>query len=396
MNDSEVKPSLFVLLYERYMKNLNNDIELIARVLTGEASDEEREYLQNWIEESKSNKKLYFEIKDIWEVSHAKGDGRFNSDESWKRFMHQMELNEENAEKENRHRKLLSFLKMAAIFVVAIGLTWLAIDLAAPKQPVLARNIIIAPKGSKTQMILPDGTKVWLNSGSNLTYYSDYNGNTRDVMLSGEAYFEVVKNPDKPFVVKTGEIDIKAYGTSFNVKSYPSDGFVETILIKGMVVIEQVSDKKTLAILKPHEKSIFYKEGILPSLKGILKSAKQEISRDTIIKIYTDQNILLAKTNVIPETAWKDQKLYFTSETLDEIAVKLERWYGVKIHLQGEEIKNERFTGKFTHNEPIVQVLEAIKITTPITFTIKLNDVYIDLKNKPIKVNSLKNESPMD
>jgi len=378
------------------MKNLNNDIELIVKVLTDEASDEEKEYLQNWIEGSKSNKMLYFEIKDIWEVSHAKGDGRFNSDESWKRFINQMELKEENVEKENRHLKLLSFLKMAAIFVVAVGLTWLAIELTAPRQPMVAKNVIIAPKGSKTQMILPDGTKVWLNSGSNLTYYSDYNGKTRDVMLSGEAYFEVVKNPDKPFIVKTGKIDIKAYGTSFNVKSYPTDRYVETILINGIVTIEEVSTKKTIAILRPHEKSIFYKDDIKPELTGILKSAKKEIARDTIIKINVDENMLLAKTNIIPETAWKDQMLYFSSETLDEIAVKLERWYGVKIHLQNDGIKNERFTGKFTHNEPIVQVLEAIKITTPITFTIKLNDVYIDLKNKPVKVNSLKNEAPMD
>jgi hypothetical protein len=165
------------------------------------------------------------------------------------------------------------------------------------------------------------------------------------------------------------------------VKSYPTDRFVETTLINGVVTIEQVSTKKTLAILKPNQKSIFYKDDIRPSLTKILKLDKQKITKDSIIEVNANENILLAQTNnTESQTAWKEQKLYFTSETFDEIAKKLERWYGVTIHLQNDELLNERFTGKFTHNEPLAQVLEAIKITTPIIYTIKLNDVYINLK----------------
>jgi ferric-dicitrate binding protein FerR (iron transport regulator) len=359
------------------MKDLNNNIELITRVLTGEASVEEKECLIAWVEESKSNKKLFFEIKDIWEVSHASTDSRFDSNESWERFRNQIELNEEE-EEENRDQRLYTFLKIASIIIVSVGLSWLTFSLTVVNKPLYARNEIVTPKGSKTQIVLPDGTKVWLNSESKLIYYSDYNGEKRDVLLSGEGFFEVVKNPNKPFIVKTGKINVKAYGTAFNVKSYPSDRFVETTLINGIVTIEQVSDKKTLAILKPNQKSIFYKDDIRPSLTKILKLDKQKISKDSIIEVHADENMLLAQTNTEPQTAWKEQKLYFTSETFDEIATKLERWYGVTIHLQSDDLMNERFTGKFTHNEPLVQVLEAIKITTPIKYTIKLNDVYIN------------------
>ncbi|NWJ50433.1 MAG: FecR family protein [Bacteroidetes bacterium] len=362
------------------MKDLNNDIELITRVLTGEASVEEKECLLSWIEESKSNKKLFFEMKDIWDVSQASLDDRFNSTQSWERFRNQIELNEEEEQEENRNHILISFLRIAAIVIVSVGLSWLVFNLMPPKAQLSARNEVITPKGSKTQIVLPDGTKVWLNAESKLTYYSDYNGEKRDVLLSGEGFFEVVKNPNKPFIVKTGKIDIKAFGTAFNVKSYPSDGFVETTLINGVVTIERVSTKKTLAILKPNQKSIFYKDDIRPNLTNILKLNKQKISKDSIIEVNALENILLAQTNTELQTAWKEQKLYFTSETFDEIAIKLERWYGVTIHLQSDDLMNERFTGKFTHNEPLVQVLEAIKITTPITYTIKLNDIYINLK----------------
>jgi len=364
------------------MKEPNNDIDLITRVLTGEASEEERNALLEWIDDSKSNQNLFFEMKDIWEVSHASTNGRFNSDISWKRFKKQIESKEQEEENERRRQKFRSFLKMASIVIISISLSWLTFSLTTTKKLLSAKNEVITPIGSKTQIVLPDGTKVWLNSGSKLTYNSDYNGQSRDVLLSGEAFFEVVKNPIKPFVVKTGKIDIKAYGTAFNVKSYPSDRFVETTLINGKVTIEQVSNKKILAILKPHQKSIFYNDDISHDFTKILKSEKQKISKDSIIEINVAENIILAQTNTEPETAWKDQKLYFTSETFDEIATKLERWYGVKIHLQSDNLKNERFTGKFTHNEPLAQVLEVIKITTPIIYSIKLNDVYINLRKE--------------
>ncbi len=362
------------------MKDLNNDIELITRVLTGEASVEEKECLIEWIEGSKSNKKLFFEMKDIWEVSQASTDNRFNGDESWERFRNQIEMNEEEEAEEDRNHKLYSFLKIASIVIVSVSLSWLVFHWTVAKVSASAKNEVITPQGSKTQIVLPDGTKVWLNSGSKIIYYSDYNRESRAIRLSGEAFFEVVKNPEKPFIVQTGKIDIKAYGTAFNVKSYPSDNFVETTLVNGIVTIERVTTKKTLAVLKPNQKSIFYKDDIRPNLTRILKLNKQRILKDSIIEVNANENILLAQTNTESQTAWKEQKLYFTSETFDEIATKLERWYGVTIHLQSDELMNERFTGKFTHNEPLVQVLEAIKITTPISYSIKLNDVYINLK----------------
>jgi len=360
------------------METTNLDIELIVRFLSGDATHDEKKQLLKWAELSEQNKKLYVELKDIWEVTQAGNSSKFDAEPALKRFYARVEK-QKNVDMAMKHRVVYAnIIKVAAIVVITFGLSWLVFSRQSVSHKQSATNQIIVPLGSKTQAVLPDGSRVWINAGSKLTYKNDFNDTNRIVQLDGEAFFDVVSNKKKPFVVKTGKIAITAYGTTFNVKSYSDDNYIETTLVEGSVTIVSEGTKKRLATLKPNQKSVYSKASDNVVFDNIVK--RQENRNEKIVAINAKEKLLLAETNTENQTVWKDQKLYFVSETFDEIAAKLERWYGVKIHLLDNELKNQRFTGKFTHNEPLSQVLEAIKITTEITYSIKQNDVYISLK----------------
>jgi transmembrane sensor len=359
------------------METRENNIDLIVKLLKGEASLEEKQQLLSWTNENKTNKKLYVQLKDIWEATQASTSHRFNSQQAWYEFRDQIAEKIDDSKRQKQRHIYLNILKMAALVIITFGISRMAFSSKTEVQKPIANNEVNVPLGSKTQIILPDGSKVWINSGSKLNYNSDYNDTCRIVNLTGEAYFDVVKNPKKPFIVKAGGLDIKAYGTTFNVKSYPEDNFIETILVNGIVTIVNENTNKQIANLKPNQKTIYYKkEAKIAFEKKIIKQEKTP-ELEKIITINPKVQMVLVQTQSENFTAWKDQKLIFNSETFDEIVLKLERWYGVNIELMDEKIKNERFTGKFTHNEPLIQVLEAIKITTPIKYTVKLNDVFI-------------------
>ena len=362
------------------MENYSIKLELIVKHLTGEASLDEKQELLNWANENYANKKLYIQMKDIWEASHIDIDKRFEDQQAWRDFRSGIEEKMENERKEQRRMILMNILKVAAIIIITFGITWISLRSNNKDEVGIAKNQINVPRGSKTQVVLPDGSKVWVNSGSKIEYSSNFNDTSRIVNLTGEAYFDVVKNPQKPFVVKTGSLDVKAYGTIFNVKSYPDEDFVETILISGEVTVVRSESNKQIAKLIPNQKTIYYKEEGRVSFENKVKSAEKTPEQEKIVTIDPKAQMVLVETQPENFTAWKDQKLIFNSETFEEIVARLERWYGVNIHVVDEGIKNERFTGKFTHNEPLSQVLEAIKLTTHIGYEIKLNDVYISAK----------------
>jgi ferric-dicitrate binding protein FerR (iron transport regulator) len=362
------------------MKITDEKINLIVKLLQGDASIDEKQELLAWANENESNKKVYVQFKDIWEAFHTGKSNRFDSHMAWLRFKNELRDKLEGAEKKQQLNILWSLLKVAAIVIFTFGISWLLLSYRHNQKPLAANNRIEVPLGSKTRIILPDGSVVWVNSGSKLNYYSDFNDTSRIVCLEGEAYFDVVKNPEKPFVVRTGSLDIKAWGTSFNVKSYPDEDYVETILVSGSVSVIKPETGKEIAQLKPDQKTIYFKKEATIAFEAKVKKQNNKEATEHIININQNARLVLVETKPENFTAWKDEKLIFNNETFDQIVVKLERWYGVKIHLMDENLKTECFTGKFIHNEPLIQVLEAIKITTPIKYKVKQNDVYITKK----------------
>lgn len=229
---------------------------------------------------------------------------------------------------------------------------------------------ISTKNGSKTDILLPDGTRVWLNSGSKVTYNKNFGESVREVILTGEAYFNVKHNPQKPFIIHTPVIDIKVLGTEFNVKSYPDEPTTETSLIRGSIEVTLNERKANKIILKPNEKLVVTKE------EKIL-AAEPNIPVEQAPLISLSHLNYFSKDSTIMETSWVENQLVFEDESFAELAKRMERWYGIQISFKDDEATELRFTGKF-REETIYEALKAMKITADFNYTINNNTVTIE------------------
>lgn len=226
--------------------------------------------------------------------------------------------------------------------------------------------------GSKSRVTLPDGTTVWLNSGSNLFYNNKSFGESdREVTLSGEGFFNVTHDPEHPFIIHAGKINVEVLGTSFDVKNYPDDKTVEATLIKGSIEIIFPNDPGRKVLLKPDEKLTVYNDGTTKT-KTLNNTLRPEIKNEYKISPLT----ILPSDSTVVETSWVQNKLAFSSESFSLLAVQMERWYNVNINFSGNKVQQYRFTGIF-EDETLDQALKALQITAPFHYKIEKNDVYI-------------------
>ncbi len=245
----------------------------------------------------------------------------------------------------------------------------------SPHQKQAENNIFYTKKGSKSNLVLPDGTRVWLNADTKITYGKSFGEKLREVYLEGEAFFDVVKNPSVPFVVHTTTMDVKVLGTAFNVRSYADESSAQTSLIRGAVEIElkEAADKKIQ--LRPDEKIIVRKEISDREHSGAASgvAASPEILITHIKKSAADSAAM--------ETLWVKNKLAFDHQELEKIAQQLERWYDVKILIEGDQLKQTKFNGTFA-SESLEEVLDAFKLTSAVGFTYQVNKNIITIKQK--------------
>ncbi|MBN2275027.1 MAG: FecR family protein [Bacteroidales bacterium] len=243
---------------------------------------------------------------------------------------------------------------------------------------------LIVPSGEKSQLILADGTKVWVNSESRLVYPAGFDGQDRKVILEGEAYFDVSKVKNSKFTVYTQDVKVEVLGTKFNVKSYPKDHTIETTVVEGMVRIEDDEDKVRFSpvLLKTDERMIFRKEYTEHQDSEKINEVPEKITeKDVPVKV---KEILISQVNTENVTCWKDHLLIFDNETLEEIAIKMSRWYKVDVKIVDDDLKAHRYTGKFVNNETLDQVLEAINLTTAIQYSVNQNSVQIRSEKKKL------------
>ena len=214
-----------------------------------------------------------------------------------------------------------------------------------------AFHMLEVPRGGEYFMTLEDGTKVWLNAATRLKYPVVFASGIRKVILEGEAYFEVKKDTNRPFYVRTEAGNVRVLGTSFNVCAYPEDRFWQTTLIEGSVMIARGEEK---VLMKPDEQ-----------YQINLKTGKGELKE------------------VLPElyTSWRDGKFYFKAYTFEELVGKLERWYDFTMFYTSESIKNRRFSGVINKHEPLQDMLKFLEMTSDVQFNIKGNVVTASLKN---------------
>jgi transmembrane sensor len=211
----------------------------------------------------------------------------------------------------------------------------------------------INPRGQKSVMLLPDGTKVWLNADSKLTYAKNFGErDLREVYLEGEAFFDVLSNPARPFIVRTSDLNIKVLGTSFNVKSYSDDGRIETTLVEGRVEIDKPTDfsrKDSKVVLRPNQKATFSKESHEIKIKEVAASEA---------------------------VAWRHDRLVFKSESFSEVIKQLERWYNVSIRVEQNENLSCPLTASI-EKESLEEILDFLAVTHKISFTISGDEVFI-------------------
>jgi transmembrane sensor len=235
-------------------------------------------------------------------------------------------------------------------------------------------NEIISKSGARTKLMLPDGSQVWLNSGSKLTYSNTYNKNTREVELEGEAYFDVAKDLERPFIVHASSLNIKAVGTAFVVKSYPQDETVETTLLRGIIEVSRKDyPDGSKVILKPNEKLVFSKH----LENGVPQKANTVSGHDKIETVGKISVAAVSKT--IPdsnkvETSWVYNRLVFDGDSFQELAEKMERWYNVKINFKSNELFHYRFKGAFA-NETVKEALNALQLTANFSYQINNNEI---------------------
>ncbi len=209
-------------------------------------------------------------------------------------------------------------------------------------------NQLIVPRGGLYLLVLSDGTRVWMNSDSRLKYPVMFSSNKREVILSGEAYFDVVKDKSAPFIVKTESGNIEVLGTEFNIKCYSDEDALVTTLVNGKVKFDDGINPSV--ILKPEEQLIFEKEN------------GQSIVR---------------KVNVNHYISWKDNRLSFQGETLDMIMKTLSRWYNVEVVFEDSTLKALEFSGNLNKFTNIQEFLSLFELGVNVKFEVRNRTVYV-------------------
>ena len=212
-------------------------------------------------------------------------------------------------------------------------------------------NTIVVPRGGEYKLELADGTLVWLNSDSELRYPVKFAGSQRDVWLKGEGYFEVSKNPEKPFRVVVDNMIVKVLGTSFNINAYKDRGNILTTLVSGKVDIQDMSGK-SLVVMSPNQQ-VDFRHGKISSVQEV------DITRFV---------------------SWIDGKFYFNDMTLENIMSQLQRWYDIEVFFVDEELKSYPFTGVIRRDFTAGQIFEIIEKTTRVKFNVRGKCVTVNHK----------------
>jgi len=235
-------------------------------------------------------------------------------------------------------------------------------------------NIVSTDAGYKASVNLPDGSKVWLNGDSKITYGGDFKGKTREIYLTGEAFFDIAKDKTRPFIIHTRTINLKVLGTSFNVRTYENDKETETALVHGSIEVTLRNNPDKKIILKPGEKLLVKNS---PAGDSLSKYKNSEVSEeDEPIAVLTKMRYYGSDSSIV-ETSWTKNRLVFNGERLDKIALNLERWFNVSVVINDERLKKEKYTATIEEGDKLQEVLEALKATEGFHYSINNKEVII-------------------
>jgi transmembrane sensor len=369
--------------------------EAVIRFLNGDMSIAEMDAFNDWVSSSPGNRCLFKSNQEIWLARAITApDDRFNPNTGWKAVetaIRKGSCRQKYATARGEKRMHFRIAVAAAVFIAIFGLGALLALMVFTgrfngKTPSTCE--INVPPGSRSQVVLPDGSKVWLNAGSTIKYDNNFS-REKIVELSGEAHFDINTDPRKPFIVRTSHLDVKALGTIFNVRAYPEDDEILTTLVDGKVIIEIPGREEEMFTyaLEPRQNFTFRKSGIaVPSREKTAASVPElaEIVTETEpVPAVTRKTRMLVRTDIRPElyTSWKDDEWIIEGESLESMAILLGRRYNIAIDIKTSELNRYRFTGTI-RNETLEQVLEILRMTTPLSYDVGKGEVIWQLDKK--------------
>lgn len=328
-------------------------IEKIAKLFSGEATQNEISEINAWRNESAAHERYFNECRECWMLTEeTPGPNIMGKNKTWEQII--LRINPSSQTNAYSQKALLKIVTIAA--VIAVFLTssvFLILEGRSQSEMFQVTEVVIAaPAGQKAKVMLPDSSKVWLNSESILSYRTDFGISKRSVKITGEAFFDVSHDKSKPFCVHTDQITVRVLGTQFNINS-PADDLNTTIsLVSGKVDVLSAESNDLITSLEPGQKAIVDNQSL----------NNQTIECDTAL-----------------ESIWRLEQLKIRMEPIAEVVRKMEYWYGVDIDLQPSN--NEELYWLTIKEQSIAEMLNLIDKITPIDYTINGRHITICCKN---------------
>lgn len=325
----------------------------ISRKISKESTQEDEVLFNGWVNSDKRHFRVYKMLTEIWNYHPVQ---THDSSAIYKQYKQRLEnYNHFNSTK----RGISYWYRIAAVLVLVVGLSFFFGYYFNNKQKIsLVYQEVSVPKGSRTAILLPDSSKVWISNNSIIKFPSQFSRDSRELFLSGEAYFEVTHDKEKPFIVNIGENRIKVLGTKFSVNAYPEDDQVIASLIEGEILFQVRNDE-----------SDEYKSVELRAGHGIVYDKKEQKLSDHLIEhdfhSYWDRGVYT-----------------FKNESFESLSKKIFRIYNVKIIFLDEYLKSKTYSGSFSMDDNIFTFMEFIKSTSvePIAYSYRDNEISVRLK----------------
>lgn len=327
------------------MTNFQINEETLAAYLKGELDAACAASVEAWYDASAANRKLLGEVYYILYVNDRINDtAGIDVERSLRQFKRRMHAGRRLSLRRIAVRAAAA--AAVAVILLAGGLTTVSLSkrLAQPLT-------VITHLGERSQVVLPDGTKVWLNSASSVEYVAPFFSRERRVKMDGEAYFEVEHDSQAPFIVSTNGLDIKVLGTRFNIRNDDRDHRITTVLLEGAVKAYASGNEDAAVRLRPSQQLVF------DTRTGSMRLT-DEPSADRSIN-------------------WIDGRFCFEHNTFAEIVAELKRYYNVDIRFMDETLRNERFSGDFRVEDGIYHIMSVLQLTYKFTYKVVGNDIEI-------------------
>lgn len=327
---------------------------LLSKFFAQEISDEELKELRFWLEKDNKNKRIFNIENELWQkVSYMSRPTARQKEVAWKTIKSSVYLGGNAPRKillvrRSSYRTLAVAASLAIIFLLGILNLWiLSRKEIAGKQ--IASTIIFTKEKERSSIVLPDSSIVVLNSASKLEYNGQYNLKSRKVKLSGEAFFDVRTNSEKPFLVQLDQMTIAARGTRFNVFSYLNEARVEATLEEGSIEIV-FEDHEPIQLHKGQQAVLF-------------KDSNELLIRDVPVEVYL---------------GWKENKMRFDDTPMEEVILSIQRRYNVDIEILDRDLLELKYTGTFI-DESIDEVMEMLALVSPLRYRINHRTIETDM-----------------